>query len=281
MPKHTYKTAPYNFDAIAGYNPDDFGLATPPIYVTWAGYSRWSRDFTFYRKRGYFFSIEIVTLGNAVFLQAGREYRLVPGDVFLLHKGMEQRYGPAPKSILHKRYACIEGPMVDMMLRSTGLENVDFIRPQNPPAVEQLMRELYATAKNPGQNALNALATLAYSLLLELGQSTQSRYPPLVERALSYMQNNIRGWLTSEQISRRAGMSTTHFNRLFRQYTGSSPIDYFLTQKMNWAKHLLTNTSLSVKEIADTVGYNNPLYFSAQFKKRIGISPKFFRQQRA
>jgi len=70
---------------------------------------------------------------------------------------------------------------------------------------------------------------------------------------------------------------------MFKRYTGLSPAQYFLQLKLNKAKDLLLNTSMSIKEISVITGFESQYYFSRFFKKRIGMSPiqqrKFSRQK--
>lgn len=57
------------------------------------------------------------------------------------------------------------------------------------------------------------------------------------------------------------------------------PHAYQQTLRIQNCKVLLTSTQLSVAEISEQAGYNDPLYFSRIFKKRVGVSPKVYRAQ--
>jgi AraC-like DNA-binding protein len=59
----------------------------------------------------------------------------------------------------------------------------------------------------------------------------------------------------------------------------TSPIDYFQRQKLTWASRLLVHSFMSVKEIAFRLGYEDPLYFSARFKRTFGLGPREFRER--
>jgi transcriptional regulator GlxA family with amidase domain len=50
-----------------------------------------------------------------------------------------------------------------------------------------------------------------------------------------------------------------------------------MNQRLNKARHLLSSTSLSIKEIAEAVGYDNPLYFSRVFTTQMNITPSRYR----
>ena len=64
---------------------------------------------------------------------------------------------------------------------------------------------------------------------------------------------------------------------LFKQKTGYAPIDYFIQMKMQKASQQLDFTDHSVKDIAMSMGFDDPYYFSKRFRKIIGLSPKQYR----
>ena len=63
-----------------------------------------------------------------------------------------------------------------------------------------------------------------------------------------------------------------------RLYTGITPKQFILQKRINNAETLLQNKQYSIKEIAQIIGYDNPLYFSRIFQRTIGISPSEYRK---
>ena len=78
-------------------------------------------------------------------------------------------------------------------------------------------------------------------------------------------------------LAQLAGMSTPHFFRRFKRATGSSPIDWLRRERINQAKRHLSETTDPVGEIAERVGYSDPFYFSRDFKRMTGHSPREYR----
>jgi len=72
-------------------------------------------------------------------------------------------------------------------------------------------------------------------------------------------------------------MSPEHCSRLFRQVSGHSPKEYMLNIRMTHARHMLSESNLSVGEIADRLGYRDLFFFSKQFKAKTGLAPTAFR----
>lgn len=214
-------------------------------------------------------------------MQEGNEYVIRPGEVYVLRKGCSHAYGTGRTGFLHKRYITMEGPALERMLHAGGVAGRDFIRPAAPRRVEGAMRRIDRLMRDKPEGFTLELSRLAYDLLLELGRSTTPQYPTPVRAAVEFIQQNLDRPVSSREICERTGLSPTHFNRLFRKHLGTSPVSYFIAQRMAWARHLLTATALSVKEIALTVGYDDPLYFSARFKRHVGLSPRGYRGRSA
>lgn len=97
-----------------------------------------------------------------------------------------------------------------------------------------------------------------------------------VDQSISFMQKNINRSIKISDLSSQVCLSESHFSKIFRNKTGSSPLDYFINLKMQEAIRLLTNQSLKIKEVAYRLGYNDPYYFTRIFTKHIGSSPASF-----
>ena len=67
--------------------------------------------------------------------------------------------------------------------------------------------------------------------------------------------------------------------RLFRKHLGVSPLEYRNRLRIEEAKRHLAHSTLSMKEIAERLGYRNALYFSTAFRKRTGVSPSLYRKR--
>ncbi|MBB6733551.1 helix-turn-helix transcriptional regulator [Cohnella zeiphila] len=83
--------------------------------------------------------------------------------------------------------------------------------------------------------------------------------------------------LTVRELAQKAGYSERYFRKAFRRATGLSPTELLTRIRMDRAMLLLLQP-LSVKQIALTVGYRDPLYFSKLFRQRTGLSPSDYRE---
>ena len=85
--------------------------------------------------------------------------------------------------------------------------------------------------------------------------------------------------LSLKKLAKALNSAPTSLNRVFQQHFNTSPINYFISLRIEAAKSLLINTNMQIQEIAQNTGYSNALYFSSEFKKRTGMSLREFRRE--
>ncbi|MBQ3515480.1 MAG: helix-turn-helix domain-containing protein [Lachnospiraceae bacterium] len=102
----------------------------------------------------------------------------------------------------------------------------------------------------------------------------------VVKRAKKYIQLNYAKDIDLEDVSKHLQISPYYFSKLFKKKTGKNFIEYLTQIRMEQAKKLLSDTSMSMKEICMEVGYSDANYFSRAFKKNVGLSPTEYKEER-
>lgn len=106
------------------------------------------------------------------------------------------------------------------------------------------------------------------------GRTSGNRY---VRRALETIRDrHADPALALGALARETGISADHLSRLFRAELGKSPKQYLADLRINRARSLLRQGSMSVKEVAHATGFRDPLYFSRLFRARVGLPPSEF-----
>jgi AraC-like DNA-binding protein len=95
----------------------------------------------------------------------------------------------------------------------------------------------------------------------------------VIQQARFRFLKNLARPLDIEEFARELNLDYPSFRRLFKDYTGLSPYQYFLQLKIHRARHLLQEGNLSVKEVSYELSFDNQYYFSRIFKKKTGRSP--------
>ncbi|MDD3172999.1 MAG: AraC family transcriptional regulator [Herbinix sp.] len=104
-------------------------------------------------------------------------------------------------------------------------------------------------------------------------QSTIDYTNHIVKATREYLENHYTDDISLEDMASQVNISPQYFSKLIKKTTGFNFIDWLSMLRVKKAKELLTDTSLTVKEVCFMVGYKDPNYFSRIFKKRIGLTP--------
>ncbi|GGE01402.1 response regulator [Paenibacillus nasutitermitis] len=95
----------------------------------------------------------------------------------------------------------------------------------------------------------------------------------IVEEVIRYIEQHYNEDISLQWISATYYIHANYFSRIFKEKAGVTLSEYILQTRMKQAMHLIKETPLQVKEIAQLVGYEQPAYFSLIFRKTFGISP--------
>ena len=116
------------------------------------------------------------------------------------------------------------------------------------------------------------------TILNEVTQSTLSpMYSRIVDQAQQAILENLKDPPEIETLCRDCHISIRYFSRIFKACTGMGIRQYTLHHRLLWARRLLVTGKLNVSEVAATVGFDDPHYFSRCFVKRFGIAPSVVR----
>ena len=100
-----------------------------------------------------------------------------------------------------------------------------------------------------------------------------SRQHVAVKEALNYIRERLSSPIVLEGLCDDVGMSKYYFCRLFKSYTGMSPLQYINMLRCDRARHLITEGQMNITEAANAVGIDNASYFTKVYKKHIGVLP--------
>ncbi len=98
-----------------------------------------------------------------------------------------------------------------------------------------------------------------------------------VRTCIDYIHENIDHTVTLAELAERVGYSESYVSRKFTAEMHVTISDYIAEIKLSRAKELLQDPTLSISEIAEQLHYSSASYFSAAFKKKIGVAPENWR----
>lgn len=133
--------------------------------------------------------------------------------------------------------------------------------------------------------AYNSLAlSYLYQIFATIEKKASSTYLPknqydLIEPSINYIDENyLSSNIDCDELAKMCNISTSYYNRIFKKRFGSSPKQYILAKKLDYATDLLTTTNLSVTSISEISGFSSLYYFSKIFKTYYGLSPQNYKE---
>lgn len=138
------------------------------------------------------------------------------------------------------------------------------------------LENIISFSKNDGELAANFCRLLIQ--MFTLPETAPTSGEELVETVISYFGRHLNSNVTLQDLEAETGLSKVYICRIFKKAKGLTPIDYFTRQKIAKAREMLRQfPDLSLREISDSLGFNDVYYFSKVFKKITGCPPSELR----
>lgn len=247
-----------------------------PLSVTVGGDDKWHRKCIRHRHNSRIFAIEYVVDGVFIFTHNGVAHRCEKGDIFLVQLGADCSMC-CETEYASKKMIRIEGPLLKPLISSCGLENVAVIRALDRKEIERFFDEILELIGTDTPGLHHKLCNLAFELLIELaGQSERGMLPSPLLRGLEFIRSHIGSELLLDELVAYSGVSQATLHRMFVKHLNTSPKNYYIELKMNEAKSMLRSNQ-RVKEVARRLNFSSAAYFSSEFKKRYGVSPRNYK----
>ncbi|SDC16025.1 AraC-type DNA-binding protein [Paenibacillus sp. UNCCL117] len=235
-----------------------------------------------------YYLIHTVVAGQGVFRCRNTDYRLGPGHSFVIFPGELVRYDCEDGNPWKYRWAAFKGARAEELLAVCGLtRNAPTALAERPRRMNALYHKLEQSLRGEGQlrkelaaGGVLRLILAEYSTASAVGEVSKEDSPVIerqIEQAIRWLTLQYYQPISIEEMAKSLGYHRTHLSKMFKQHTGLSPMQYLLKVRMERAK-LLLQESLTVEQVASSIGFADPLYFSKQFKKCYGLTPSEYRQ---
>jgi AraC-like DNA-binding protein len=224
------------------------------------------------------------TRGEGVFeSECAGEQVVTRGDVLTLFPQVWRRLRPGAQVGWDGYWICLDGEYVHA-LRQRG-----FVAPRSPVkhvGLDEALLHAYRRAWERAQQdraglqqflASNAMEVLAAALVAaQIGPPKWAR-GAVIEQAQRILRERCDEPVELDDLAASLGLSCERFRHLFKQHTRMSPHQYHLQLRIRRAQELLRTTSLSVRQIAASLRFDDVYYFSKIFKQKTGLAPLHWR----
>lgn len=236
-----------------------------------------------------YYLIHMIREGRGNFSCHGKTYSLQAGDHFMIFPGELVMYESDQQDPWSYCWIGFKGTSASQILSRCGFApSRPIIRMEQLAdfesffsSVEQVLHEANAGASMEAEAYLRLV--LAGYLKLHAAEENLGKPVPAgsqqVEKAVRWLTLQYTRPVTIKEMAGALGYHRTYLSKLFKQEMGISPRQFLLKIRMERARTLLSEP-LTIEEIASSVGFSDPLYFSKQFKKWFGEAPSEYRQKR-
>ena len=223
------------------------------------------------------FLFVLINQGEASFYHRGKTVKLKARDMLVMCPGERIHYvADTPWSI---QWVGLYGETVDTYMKELSVNgDHPILTVEHSREMSEVLEDLYRVSRGRSEYLRCRQTELIYrffSLLLHKSKKP-SRYD-IAEGAKKIMDYNFERQITVADVADALHLYAAYLTRKFVQKFGIAPKEYLIQKRIDHAKTLLTQSEASIAEIAASVGYVDPLYFSRIFKKKEGVCPREYR----
>ena len=152
---------------------------------------------------------------------------------------------------------------------------------------QNTLKKAYMHTRYVEPERYQSMVTLLETFAEQLSQHAESlsiieegSEPAAIAKARKFIHANLDQPLPLGEVARQAGLSESHFCRLFKDSSGLTLTDYVNRCRIDWAKRELLKPEERISEIAFMVGYQSLSQFNRSFARIVGQSPTVYRRER-
>jgi AraC-like DNA-binding protein len=236
-----------------------------------------------------YYLLHYIQSGCGTYTCQGTTYQLGPGDSFLIEPGKLISYIADEVDPWHYRWLAFEGKQAASLLASIGISSQHpIVHTGGKRHIAVIYHQVQAVFQTRGAHAgLKAVGYL-HLLLAEYAQALMPKQQSdlhltdsgeqIAQQALHYLSTQYAEPITIALMAEAFGYNRAYLSTLFKKHTGLTPVTFLLRLRIDKARLLLRERQeLTIEQIASSVGFQDPLYFSKQFKRLYGMSPTDYR----
>lgn len=225
-----------------------------------------------------------IVQGSGTFQNNNGTYNVREGSLMIVHPDCWHRYKPNYQTGWTEYYIGFNGAGVDLFMRHRLFSEA---QPVIHVGEREVMADIFlnifelAEKEQPGYQFIAAgyiVKLLGHLIAFDKRRDfTGKRIAEIIEEARFEMRNRVSDNFNPEEFAEKNTIGYSWFRRMFKNYTGLSPHQYYLQLKIIRAKGLLRTSNLTIKEISYECGFESIHYFSRLFKQKTGLTPGEYR----
>ena len=234
------------------------------------------------------YNFEYVFAGKGYLSTLDKIYTVEAGDFFFLNRSRPHYYYTDPDELLEKIFVTVDGDFVESITNLYGLTDSILIRKVNVyRELADILEILKSMTADNKQESINSVCRKLLAIVQKVspistaGQEQMPRKTSygLAKDVYNYIENSIDRPIRLSDIASYFYTSQSHIIRVFKQKYGVTPMQYIINRRIEIARHLLSYTELSIKEVSEMLCFSDAKHFSKTFRSLTGESPSQYRKQ--
>lgn len=229
------------------------------------------------------YQVNYIIEGEGIYENENGQFRVIPGSIMLTSPGSWHRYMPLKSTGWTEMYIGFNGTIAQKIMAHPQFSvHQPVIGIGNKEDILDIYLKIIDLVKNeqPGfQQVASGLVLKLLGTMVAFEKQKGFAGKPItaiIEEACFLMRKDVINNVDLQDFATRRGISYSYLRRMFRKFTGVSPLQYQMQLKIILARDLLTNSGKSIKEISYDLGFESIHYFSRFFKEKAGVSPSAY-----
>jgi AraC-like DNA-binding protein len=175
----------------------------------------------------------------------------------------------------------LDASLIDRLLTINPGRELNQYDPSSYDNTSTLLQNIAINAQRTYYSMIETQGILLQLLsrFLEFATDKMSIVDNRIEKSITYIRKNISSSMSTGMLAEICFLSEDHFIRLFKREFDQTPLQYINQKKIERAQLILTISSLSIKDIAYGLSFDNLSYFNRVFKKITGCTPSQYQEK--
>lgn len=226
-----------------------------------------------------FYLIHYVYSGQGELHIENKVYKIHAGQFFIIYPNQTAYYKADDKDPWLYRWIEFDGSFSEKLMTVAGFSHENHVI-KDVSGVGHELKNIIDLGWSDYELIMSHfwlfIATLTKGKVLKIDENITETY---VANAKNYIRSNINKKITVSEIAHFLNIDRSHLTRIFKSVCGISTQQYIIALKMENASQSLKKCSMTIKEVAGSVGYDNQMEFSKLFKKSFHMTPTEWREK--
>lgn len=249
----------------------------PVIKLYMCGITYPYKNYGFARRKSRYAVIEYIEKGTGILNIGDKTFYPSEGDSYLLQPGTTHDYHSDEENPWKKYFINFGGPLAEKMIEAYNMENISYFPGLD---LKKELQDIINIARNPKEECTSKIVGCINRMFTKMFlEINADRYVPEIAKDMkNFLNSRITSSFTIKELCDFVSKSESQTINIFKKAYGVTPYAYVLSKKISFAKTMLANTNLSVKEVAYNLNFTDEYYFSNVFKNKVGTSPTNYRK---